>query len=601
MTDDLNRLKDLISQANPSPDAEAKSRALALAQKSFAAHQESEQATRPMHNRPEKPAGFMTGVKAMFSRTRLRPMLYATSSLAVLGVGLLLVLPMETGQLTQPVAGLKAPPSGFSLGSSANRGAVFAPELEQADISAQGANAPEPELGIAETRNLEVVPRSISPEPIGQIADSDRERFANADPNPLKITAESPVSTFSIDVDTSAYAYVRSVISNGALPRPEAVRVEEMINYFPYDYAAPTQGAAPFSTTVSVFPTPWNAQTKLVRIGIQGQTVDTDNRPPLDLVFLIDTSGSMQDANKLPLLKQSFRLLLGRLGPQDRISIVTYAGSSGVVLPPTAASDRAAILSSLERLEAGGSTAGQEGLQLAYRQAELMHETGRTGRIILATDGDFNVGISNPEDLKKYVEKQRQSGTFLSVLGFGRGNYNDALMQALAQNGNGTASYIDTLSEAQKVLADQAAAALFPIANDVKIQIEFNPAAVAEYRLIGYETRALAREDFNNDRVDAGDIGAGHQVTALYEITPVGSPATKSDPLRYRAATAALKSSEIGFLKLRYKRPGQTESQLIETAITDTDAAPDDDARFASAIAGFGQLLRGDEKYLGDC
>jgi len=384
---------------------------------------------------------------------------------------------------------------------------------------------------------------------------------------------------------------------NGALPRPEAVRIEEMVNYFPYDYPQP-DGDVPFSTTVSVFQTPWNSGTKLVHIGIQGENPVFADRPPLDLVFLIDTSGSMQDQNKLPLLKQSFRLLLSRLTSEDKIAIVTYAGSSGLVLEPTAASDTDKILAALDRLEAGGSTAGQAGLQLAYAEAEKMAAKGRIGRILLATDGDFNVGISDPDALTKYIEQKRDSGTYLSVLGFGRGNYNDALMQAIAQNGNGTAAYIDTLSEAQKVLVDQVSGALFPIADDVKIQVEFNPAMIAEYRLIGYETRALAREDFNNDKVDAGEIGAGHTVTAIYEVTPIGSPAIMAEPLRYQNKIKADASGELGFLKLRYKLPGESNSHLLTTAITDGDKSSMD-ARFSAAIAGFGQILQGG-KYIGN-
>ena len=428
----------------------------------------------------------------------------------------------------------------------------------------------------------------------------DTETYANADQNPVKIVTEDPVSTFSIDTDTASYAIVRSSLANGYLPPADAIRVEEMINYFPYDYAAPDAQEAPFRASISLFATPWNANTRLLRIGLQGALPAPAERAPLNLVFLIDTSGSMQNANKLPLLKQSLRLLLGELRPEDRVAIVTYAGSAGLALEPTAAAERATILGALDRLDAGGSTAGQEGLQQAYQVARSMARDGDVSRILLATDGDFNVGMSDPESLKGFVARERDSGIYLSVLGFGRGNLDDATMQALAQNGNGTAAYIDTLSEAQKVLVDQLSGALFPIADDVKIQIEFNPAAVAEYRLIGYETRALAREDFNNDKVDAGEIGAGHQVTALYEVTPVGSPARLSDPLRYgKASTPTGDASELGFLKLRYKAPGAGTSTLIETPIPPGVQEPDADARFAAAIAGMAQLLR-DPKYLGD-
>jgi Ca-activated chloride channel family protein len=324
------------------------------------------------------------------------------------------------------------------------------------------------------------------------------------------------------------------------------------------------------------------------------------DRPALNLVFLIDTSGSMESADKLPLLRQSFRLMLDNLAPEDEVAIVTYAGSTSIALQPTQASERTTILAALNALNAGGSTNGQGGLEQAYALAETMKTDGDVSRVILATDGDFNVGLSDPRGLQAYIENKRDTGTFLSVLGFGRGNLQDATMQSLAQNGNGTAAYIDTLSEAQKVLVDNLTGALFPIANDVKIQVEFNPSTVAEYRLIGYETRALNREDFNNDAVDAGELGAGHTVTAIYEITPFGSPAQLSDPLRYQATQTTSDSDELGFLRLRYKLPGETESRLIETAIPVFDRTqPNQEASFAASIAGFGQLLR-DDTYLGD-
>jgi Ca-activated chloride channel family protein len=423
------------------------------------------------------------------------------------------------------------------------------------------------------------------------------EAYANEAPNPVKVTAEEPVSTFSIDVDTASYAVVRSSLTGGYLPTPDQVRIEEMVNYFPYAYAAP-EGEAAFASTVSVMPTPWNPGTRLVTIGIQGALPEVTARPPLNLVFLIDTSGSMEDANKLPLLKQSLSLMLAELRPEDQVSIVTYAGSAGLVLPPVQAADRAAIMAALDNLAAGGSTAGAEGLELAYQVAEEMKAEGEVTRILLATDGDFNVGIDDPEGLEAYVAKKRKTGTYLSVLGFGRGNLDDAIMQALAQNGNGTAAYIDTLSEARKVLVDQLTGALFPIADDVKIQVEWNPATVAEYRLIGYETRSLRREDFNNDAVDAGEIGAGTQVTAIYEVTAPGSDALLNDPLRYGAAPTEGTAGELGFLRLRWKAPGEAASTLVETPITGTEAASQE-ARFAAAVAGFGQLLQG-SVYLGD-
>ena len=439
--------------------------------------------------------------------------------------------------------------------------------------------------------------RAVAPEAAPTPA-PNTEAYTVTPPSDLKITAEEPVSTFSIDVDTASYGIVRSSLTRGQLPPRHAVRIEEMINYFPYDYPAPDAGEAPFRPTVSTFQTPWNPDTQLVHIALQGQMPAVQDRPPLNLTFLIDTSGSMNQSDKLPLLIQSFRLMLGELRPQDQVAIVTYAGSAGLALAPTPAGERDTILNALNNLRAGGGTNGQGGLQQAYAVAGDMAEEGEVSRIILATDGDFNIGISNPDALTGFIAEKRETGTYLSVLGFGRGNLDDATMQALAQNGNGTAAYIDTLSEAQKVLVDQLTGALFPIAGDVKVQVEFNPAQVAEYRLIGYETRALAREHFNNDRVDAGELGAGHSVTAIYEITPVGSPAQLTDPLRYQPSTVADVSGEIGYVKLRYKAPGESASQLLETPIT-RDDVPGTEASFAAAIAGFGQLLRGDNA-LGD-
>ncbi|MCL4069166.1 VWA domain-containing protein [Pseudomonas sp. GX19020] len=425
------------------------------------------------------------------------------------------------------------------------------------------------------------------------------ETYANAVANPVKVTVEEPVSTFSTDIDTASWSVIRSTLNAGILPAPEQVRVEEMVNYFPYAYAAP-EGDEAFATTVAVMPTPWNPETRLVTIGLQGALPEIAARPPLNLVFLVDTSGSMQDMNKLPLLKQSLALMLPELRPEDQVAIVAYAGSAGAVLEPTPASERDKILNALDSLSAGGSTAGAGGLEQAYQLAAKMAGEGEVSRILLATDGDFNVGVSDPGGLEAYVAKKRAGGTYLSVLGFGRGNLDDAVMQALAQNGNGTASYIDSLSEARKVLVDQLTGALFPIADDVKVQVEWNPAQVAEYRLIGYETRALAREDFNNDKVDAGEIGAGLQVTAIYEVTAPGSAGLKNDPLRYGSSGAVSGggSDEMGFLRLRWKEPGESISQLKETPITGLEPASDE-TRFAAAIAGFGQLLQG-SAYTGD-
>jgi Ca-activated chloride channel family protein len=348
-------------------------------------------------------------------------------------------------------------------------------------------------------------------------------------------------------------------------------------------------------------PTPCNADTLLMHVAIKGYEVRPAEKPRSNLVFLIDTSGSMHSPDKLPLLKTSFRLLVDQLGAEDTVSIVSYAGSAGTVLEPTKVADKAKILAALDRLEAGGSTAGEAGIEEAYRLAGESFVEGGVNRILLATDGDFNVGQTDDEALKRLVEERRKGGVFLSVLGFGRGNLNDAMMQAIAQNGNGVAAYIDTLAEAEKVLVEEASSSLFTIASDVKVQVEFNPARVAEYRLIGYETRALAREDFNNDKVDAGDIGSGHAVTAIYEIVPADSPARMIDDLRYgeaRESERIAKADEYAFVKLRYKAPGEAASRLIETPVTDGNAVPafagaSEDARFSVAVAAFGQKLRG--------
>lgn len=429
--------------------------------------------------------------------------------------------------------------------------------------------------------------------------DVDRERYEDVEINPIHIAAEEPVSTFSIDVDTASYSNVRRMLNAGRLPPRDAVRIEELINYFRYNYPLPQDRAQPFSTNVTVAPSPWAEGRQLVHIGLQGYNIVPRERPPLNLVLLLDVSGSMGEPNKLPLVQQSFRMLIDQLTARDRVSIVVYAGAAGAVLEPTPGNEHGRILAALDNLSAGGSTAGGEGLRLAYAFAEQNFNANAVNRIIIATDGDFNVGINDPQQLQDFVSRKRETGIYLSVFGFGGGNYNDALMQRLAQNGNGVATYIDTLAEARRVLRDEMASNMFSIANDVKIQVEFNPNRVAEYRLIGYETRMLRREDFNNDQVDAGEIGAGHAVTAIYEITPVGGR-TFNDPLRYQQnAAPAGTAGELAFLRIRYKLPGEDTSRLIERAITDGDsvanvAAAPEYVRFATAVAGYGQLLRGD-------
>jgi Ca-activated chloride channel homolog len=428
-----------------------------------------------------------------------------------------------------------------------------------------------------------------------------RDRFHGPQRNGVVATAEIPVSTFSIDTDTASYAWVRRLLSQGTLPTPEQVRTEELVNYFPYDYPLPETREQPFRPDVVVFPSPWNKATRIVRIGIKGFDIAPRARPAANLVFLVDTSGSMNEPDKLPLVKASLKLLLDRLEPADRVALVTYAGAAGVALQPTPASDRAGILAAIDSLGAAGSTAGAAGISEAYALARRSFVEGGVNRVILATDGDFNVGISDDDSLTRVIETERRSGIFLSVLGFGQGNYNDALMQRLAQNGNGSASYIDGLDEAQKVLQAEATSTLFPVAKDVKIQVEFNPSKVSEYRLIGYETRLLDRTDFKNDMVDAGEVGAGTTVTALYEIAPAGSSARLSEDLRYGQAppaAAPAPSSELGFLKIRYKLPSEETSRLIEQPISggreiaDLSKAPDD-ARFAAAVAALSQKLKG--------
>lgn len=434
----------------------------------------------------------------------------------------------------------------------------------------------------------------------GLFDDTARDRVETTQTHDIKSVAEEPVSTFSADVDTASYAMVRRALRQGFLPDPATVRVEEMINYFPYAYPGPDSAEQPFRATVTVTPTPWNADTKLLHIGVKGYDVAPGVRPRANLVFLIDVSGSMNEADKLPLLKSAFRMLIGKLEPEDTVSIVTYAGAAGTVLEPTPVSERGKILDAMDRLTPGGSTAGAAGIEEAYRLAERAFVEGGVNRVMLATDGDFNVGASDDAALKAMIEKKRESGVFLSVFGFGQGNYNDQLMQALAQNGNGIAAYIDTLAEAEKTLVQEASASLFPIASDVKFQVEFNPAMVAEYRQIGFETRVLARQDFNNDRVDAGEIGSGHTVTAIYEITPVGSPAVMMDGLRYGKPAdpvAVGRDGELAFLRIRSKTPGESESRLTEIPVTGADAvasftdAPED-VRFSVAVAAFGQKLR---------
>jgi len=460
------------------------------------------------------------------------------------------------------------------------------------------AHAPSPELRAQDQRVVTTGRRAPRPMSPSYAPPENRERYAGEAVAAVQAVADQPVSTFSVDVDTVSYANVRRMLNAGQMPPQAAVRTEEMLNYFRYDYPAPRDRSRPFSVQADMTTTPWNPETRLLRVGLRGYDLPRRERPAANLVFLVDVSGSMNSPDKLPLVQCSLALLADRLSPRDRVSIVVYAGAAGIVLEPT--SSREAIVESLKDLQAGGSTAGGAGIQLAYATARANMIDGGINRVILATDGDFNVGITNNETLVDMVERERRDGITLTTLGFGTGNYNEAMMEQIADHGNGNYAYIDSPREAQKVLDDELSSTLFTIAHDVKIQVEFNPTYVAEYRLIGYENRALREEDFDNDQVDAGDIGAGHQVTALYEIVPVGGrgwlPARRYEANQRRAEGSD--NGELAFLRLRYKLPGQDESRLIEqpvgAGLIRSARAPFGDTAFIAAVAAYGQLLRGD-------
>lgn len=478
-----------------------------------------------------------------------------------------------------------------------------APTKAQQAIAARGPAVIRPSMVVAPAgrgaeARLQVVAPAGKPAPRPMQPRINAENYGELDGNPVRRVARHPVSTFSIDVDTGSYTRVRAMLNAGRLPPDDAVRVEEFINYFDYHYPIPDNSARPFSVTTTVAPTPWNDATLLLRIGIQGWRPPGD-LPPANLVFLIDVSGSMRPANKLPLLKSGLKLLAKQLGARDRVSIVTYAGTSELLLKPTPGDRTAKILAAIDSLRPGGSTNGGAGIRLAYNLAHRAHIENGINRVILATDGDFNVGTVDFEALVDLVARQRASGIALTTLGFGTGNYNARLIEQLADRGNGNYAYIDSLSEAERVLVSNRAATLRTIAKDVKIQIEFNPAVVAEYRLIGYENRLLNRADFNNDNVDAGEIGAGHDVTAVYEIALVRSQGARMDRLRYQTpAIADRGKDELAFVRLRYTLPGEEDSRLIEQPIATADIirnlqATGDDFRFSAAAAAFGQLLRG--------
>ena len=620
MSGEIDRLRDALAGTRTPARPAAKAAALEAALAAFdqAASQGTAGATR-QRDRRLRPGSLVRRWLMTLTFPSLKTAAFGTVSLAALSIAVLLAddLRDETvSDLAPPLAQdeaeehVPAPPAPQVAADVAPADAVAAARLgggaaaemeRDAARSSIQRTAPPPPAD----RQLKLSPRRSSPPspseaelqpPVDRLAAETRPapaRFPTVAPNPVQVTAEAPVSTFSVDVDTASYAYVRGRLLAGHLPVPDAIRVEEMINYFAYDYAPPSGPETPFRTHLALIPTPWNPETRLLRIGIKGYEIPADDRPRANLTFLIDTSGSMAAPEKLPLLRNALRLMLGALRADDTVAIVTYAGTAGVLLDPTPVSDRSRILTALEGLSASGSTAGSDGLRLAYRLAGARLEPETLSRVILATDGDFNVGLQDPANLTRFIAEKRETGISLSVLGFGREGYDDAVMQALAQNGNGQAFHIDTLGEARRALVDGITGTLQTIAGDVKIQVEFNPAAIAEYRLIGYETRHLDRAAFNNDAVDAAEIGAGHSVTALYEIVPVGSAGRKTDPLRYSSPTAASAAlDEYALLRIRYKLPGDAKSRLIETPIA-ADTGPDPAARFAAAVAAFGQLLAG--------
>ncbi|KQU76160.1 hypothetical protein ASC75_00570 [Aminobacter sp. DSM 101952] len=627
MVDD-NELDMLRNIPTPAPGADAKARALAAAMAAYDLEKNpaATQGSATTHRLTERARKLWRDI--MQKKLIAAPALAGLVALPIAGYATFYLMegsPFNFGaeqEVAQaPVARSKEAPAAALKEADAERretttdllaAAPAKPEAKAATEEAilneaapvgGGASAPMADAAIATSRmpTLMAQPQiALSDMPMPPQAEN-RDRMEEFKTNPVRSALEHPVSTFSIDVDTASYSFVRRSLKEGLLPQADTVRVEEMINYFPYDWKGPDAAATPFNTTVSVMPTPWNQHTKLMHVAIKGYDVKPAEQPKANLVFLIDVSGSMDEPDKLPLLRSAFRLLIGKLQPDDTVSIVTYAGDAGTVLEPTKASDRAKILQAIDTLTPGGSTAGEAGIREAYRLAQKSFVKDGVNRVMLATDGDFNVGQSDDDDLKRLIEDKRKSGVFLSVFGFGRGNLNDQMMQTIAQNGNGTAAYIDTLAEAEKVLVQDASSTLFPIAKDVKIQVEFNPGAVSEYRLIGYETRALNREDFNNDRVDAGEIGSGHSVTAIYEITPKGSPAQTVDPLRYGEATTGkdgvANAGEYAFVKIRYKAPDGDVSKLITTPVTKSNEVSSFDAagadqRFSVAVAAFGQKLR---------
>ncbi|MYN01144.1 DUF3520 domain-containing protein [Pseudoduganella sp. DS3] len=497
-----------------------------------------------------------------------------------------------------PVAAPPAPPAAPVPPAAADA---------RAKVAVSGSRLNMQEMQRATPHAYAPAPSVVRPAPLQLLAPvpQSADKFPDKEGNKSILVSEQPVSTFSVDVDTASYAFVRRMLADGRMPPLQAVRVEEMVNYFPYKYAAPAKASQPFAVTTEVMPSPWQKGNQLVHIALKGYDIQTAQRPRANVVLLVDVSGSMGPRDRLPLLQQGFRLFAEQLRDDDMVSIVTYANGTSVALEPTSGKDKNKIIDVINKLQSSGGTAGGDGLQRAYAQAERNFDPKAVNRIILATDGDFNIGITDPKQLEKFIVDKRKSGIYLSVFGVGLGNLNDALIQRLTQSGNGNAAYIDTLLEARKALSQELGSTMFPIANDVKVQVEFNPAQVAAYRLVGYETRMLARQDFKDDKVDAGDMGAGHTVTAIYEITPAANAGKLVDPLRYEQAAkpkaASGKGDELCFVKVRYKLPGQSVSKQLEHAVradaarNSLDAAPDDQ-RFAVAVAAFGQRLRGEQQ-----
>jgi Ca-activated chloride channel family protein len=502
----------------------------------------------------------------------------------------------------RPVAvGVLLAVAGCGVSSNPESAAVPAPAQPQASIQQEALKA---DGAMAKRSARPALMASFAAMPAADsypqgYRDEQREQYQALADNPIHSVAESPVSTFSADVDTGAYANVRRLLNQGRLPPEGAVRLEEMVNYFPYDYALPTDDS-PFGVTTELAATPWNPHTRLLRIGIKASDRAAADLEPANLVFLVDVSGSMDRREGLPLVKSTLKLLVDQLREQDRVSLVVYAGESRVVLEPTSGREKAKIRTAIEQLTAGGSTAGASGIELAYQMAQQAFIPKGINRILLATDGDFNVGISDFDSLKQMAVDKRKTGISLTTLGFGVDNYNEHLMEQLADAGDGNYAYIDNLREARKVLVDQLGSTLAVVAKNVKLQVEFNPAQVTEYRLLGYENRALKREDFSNDKVDAGEVGAGHTVTALYEIVPAGERGWL-EPLRYGKSEAAVaaKDGELAMLRVRYQQPEGGKSLLIERPIASQVAPASEDLRFAAAVAAFSQQLK-DGRYTGD-